>query len=194
MPHAQAYDAFTAHYLEIQTLTPISNQAAGNLSSSLTPIPSWFPLMLIFCLAVIGFGVFMVKRYHRFSPIITVLVIGFLVGTLPLGINLLKHRTELDTTAQKETTPQAVVINRLDSRSLVVSWSTKVPTYGAVRLSPDPQMDSDLTVIRESNAGLTHNVNLAELNPQATYYLEIFSDSIWYDNHGQPLIVSTNSK
>lgn len=187
-------DPFVQRYLEIQALKPTQDNNGLN-----DPPPSSFmltlPIMFVIILFIGVFGWQFYRRLKELNRLLILLVIGLIAGSIPLTVNLLNTRsTEIETKARYDYTPQTIMVTTVAKTSFTISWKTKVPTIGAIKTAASVDMKSGVLVEREAQTSLTHTITVPNLKPNTTYYVELFSDSLWYNNNGQPIIIKTLSR
>lgn len=194
MASSVAAQSVTDYYLTIQALTPV--QESGNSPSVVSSpnawqIPTLSVLVFLGVLIIGAFGLLLTKS-HQLNKMMVLITLAFVLSAVPLGLRSLNQNTHYQSQAGVPLPPTQVVITQPSTNAFTVSWHTDKPDLGALRVSPDPQF-SQAWVVNEPGTipGTEHLVTLNHLQPKTTYYLHILSGSSWYDNHGQPIVVTT---
>lgn len=123
---------------------------------------------------------------------VVILVIGLIAGVFLVGQQQL-----LGTKAGPTSVPKNVKIVNRGSNSLTVTWISDVPVTGFVKYSDNPaKLSLPAGDIRDQVAGnttqyTTHYVEVTGLTPDKTYYFEIGSGSVMYNDSGKPYQVRT---
>jgi len=123
---------------------------------------------------------------------VVILVIGLIAGVFLVGQQQL-----LGTKAGPTAVPRNVKIINRGSNALTVTWISDVPVTGFVKYSDNPaKMTLPAGDIRDQVAGnttqyTTHYVDVTGLTPDKTYYFEIGSGSVMYNDGGKPYQVRT---
>jgi uncharacterized membrane protein len=179
------------HFQEIQALTVIdSNLPPENLNTP-NQAAFFFPIFFFILLCIGVFGWQFYSRLKDFSRILMVLAVGLVLGMVPLTVNILNSRsTNTLTKAVTDFTPQRVILEEVGPNEYRLSWRTQVPTYGAVKLSTARDMKTNTSIIKDGRMNLVHSHTLTQLKPGITYYIEILSDTRWYNHQGQPIIIT----
>lgn len=192
MGHTETANPFAQHYLELQALSPVEDvNPPSTITKTNTGILLTFPVILIILLFIGVFGWQLYTRIKYLNRILMILGFGLIVGSIPLTVNMLNSRsTEMATKAKYDFTPQTIIVDAVTTTGFTVSWKTKVPTLGAVKISTLITMNQDVMVLREAKANLSHTFTLTGLKPGTTYFFELYSD-VWYHYQGQPISITT---
>jgi hypothetical protein len=184
--------AIRDHYLEIQALSAVDSNLPPENTTTTNQATFFFPIFFIIILFIGVFGWQFYTRLKDLNRILMILVIGLIVGMVPLTVNVLNSRsTNSATKASIDFTPQTVIVADVASTSFRITWRTQVPTLGAVKLSTSRDMRSDLVILRDPQKLLVHSHALNQLKPGTVYYIQLFSDSVWYQQNNQPIMVVT---
>lgn len=119
------------------------------------------------------------------TKIPTFLGIILLVFSVVSGLWLLRRNQSLNLKlgAQSANPPKEVKITNVTNSSFSVSWITEKPTGGLI-VWGGTKDKLDKTQIQDNLEGLTHIVNLRNLNPNTKYFFKIKSQGSIYDNLG----------
>jgi len=192
-----SFDKLDQHYLAVRALTP--GETTSSLASPSLAPPSLFdqilsPTTLIFISVLfLGAGVLIMTKIRKMQHLLMVLFTAFIATTIPFSVNLAIRPTELSSLAGPTSTPKNVIVSVVSDTTLSVTWETDNPGLGAVRLRETPGVSPLTRIITESGSGSVyrHYLEIPNLKSNTTYYLDILSDAIWYDNNGQPLSITT---
>jgi hypothetical protein len=189
------------HYLQVSALTPEdptivianaptqTNAVANMLSAGGLPLS----LAIFFILLTLGIVALLITKVHDFNKILTISFLALVTSSIPYGTKLVTETTSLQTKATVTEIPQNMTITQLTSTGFTVTWQTADPTYGVLRIRQQAQKTGDQKVFTGQNqeASTTHSLTVNNLLPATTYYFEILSQSVWYNNNGLPLEVQT---
>jgi glucan phosphoethanolaminetransferase (alkaline phosphatase superfamily) len=181
---------FQEHYLQVQALTQVTSdvQAEPQSPSSMPNLNTLFIACAFFAISFIIAAIYLLrKRSSELKHILIVASLAIGVGTIPIVVALSQQSADIRGQANELHTPQNVIVSLTDT-GFLVSWNTATETIGALRVRQVPGQHTKQTVLTESGPTTQHSLNLANLNP-ATYYFEILSGTVWYDNQGLPLSV-----
>jgi disulfide bond formation protein DsbB len=188
----------TSHYLQVQALTPSSGvststpYAAGDtlalpLNLSLTQAAIFFVLLFIGALGLLF------AQARRGTTLFALITLAFITSALPISMYIINRQTGVSSQAVSLATPKNLVVDQVTSTAFTVKWETDSPETGVLRFRQTPENSPLNRIISEPEGSdiYTHNLNPRDLTPNTTYYFEILSHGIWYDNTGQPLTVKT---
>lgn len=186
------------HYLQVQALTPHSGISAAiplkkapspdlPLNITLTQAAIFFVLLLIGAL-----GLYF-ARARRGSAIMALITLAFIASALPVSMYIINRQTHLSSQAVPASTPKNVIVDQTTQTSFRLRWVTDAPEVGVVRVRQTPENGPLNRIISEPEGVdiYTHVLELNNLTPATTYYFEVLSAGVWYDNQGQPLMVKT---
>jgi hypothetical protein len=194
-----AGDSLTHYYLQVQALTPQSG-------TSVKPVPAppalklpvnFTPVQLVFIagLILIGIVILLAIKIRDFNKIMMVLLIIFVTTALPISVIIMNRQTRLESLAGPEATPKHVQVTQVSRTGFTLLWETDKATVGVIRLRKASDPVNFSRIIQEPEGGeiYRHLLVINNLVPQTAYDFEILSDGVWYDNHGQPLSLTTVS-
>ena len=121
------------------------------------------------------------------------LIIGLLIllFSIPLGVLLIRQQSNFRLGATSVNTPELVKTINLGPRSATISWTTEKPSQGMINYGLSP---TNLSLIQPETApAVNHQVSLANLLPESTYYYTIQVEDETFDNNGQPFSFSTTA-
>ena len=186
---------FTQHYLEISALEP-----AGNTLDQLpTPVKEpgltiMLPLAIFFTLFIGGFAVVFFKRMKELRNVFAVFIFALLLGAMPIALQTLENRTETGIKADPDLTPKEVIVTSVTSTGFAISWQTSRATAGAINLSESLDMKTESHIYNDGNAKTYHRLVVLNLKPGASYYIQVLSDTKWYQHQGKPITVTLPEK
>lgn len=182
------------YYEQINQLTKVVSPAAAE-SSPPAPVPNTFnllaPVAITGSIVLGAIAMVVAFKYKQFQRSIAMVTLSLLIAIIPLSTKLSNQASRLSSKAGPDTIPQQVNIKKLTSSSFEITWFTASPAMSTVQLSLDPQMKQLVRSQTEAKATTTHVVLVDLLKPSTTYYFQIYSGSSWYDNGGQPLVITT---
>lgn len=185
---------FRDHYLQIQALTPSEPQANQSNSNSQAPNlqTALLPGVLFVAVLSIGLIAFLASRFKTGSYLTGSFKLALALAVIPLGLSLITLSTNLTSRAGPNQTPQNLTVPAPNRDSFSVSWTTTSPTHGAARISTSPTMNP---VIQTLSSPLdqkitSHQFTFKGLQSGTTYYLDVYSEGIWYSNQGSPMEIS----
>ena len=194
-----AGDSLTHYYLEVQALTP---QSGTSVKPASAPAPARLPvsfspvqLILVAGLILIGIVILLAIKLRDFNKIMMILLIIFVTTALPLSVVIMNRQTRLESLAGPEATPKRVQVTQVKNTGFSLLWETDKATVGVIRIRKASDPVNFSRIIQEPEGGeiYKHLLVISNLEPQTTYYFEILSDGVWYDDHGQPLSVTAAS-
>lgn len=118
-------------------------------------------------------------------------VIVLLAGTF-LGVFYLNMTQIFRIGASPQTSPKDVRISNIADNTATISWTTEGETVGFLAWGQNPGSMSKIE--KEDNTDskyYTHNITIAGLSANTTYYYKINSNGSDYDNNGIPWQFST---
>lgn len=190
----QGPNAFSQHYLEIQALEPTADQ---NLTTIELPSTGWLislPIILFFLVFIAGFGWMFYKRLQQVRSIFMVFIAALVVASLPLAMQLVNQKTSITTKADPDITPTNVIVKDVTPNSFVINWITSEPTTSTLKISTQPDMQTDIYVLNHPAERMFHQYTVDNLDPATTYYLLVLSNSQQFDHSGKPLEVTTSAR
>jgi len=183
----------------IQTLDPIGQVSiASNVGLSpdmLTFMATVMPMAIFGVFTVLTINNVVNKRKQKLADVIGGFKVALIVSAIPIGLSLIASQTNLVSKAGKNPVPRNVKWTETEGGEVVVSWRTPSKVSGGYRLSLDPSMNEIVeteTQLDEEN--LSHEYSLDKLIPEKIYYLEVFSDSHWYNVEGKPIEIRVLGK
>jgi hypothetical protein len=188
----------TIYLQNIQTLTQKNDQTKESvkpqqdfftLPKSFTPYISALPFILVMLLFVIALGLQINKKIKDIRHNLTSLVLALFAASIPFILVTLHNGLGVETHANPMTVPTTIRILQTSPSSVAISWSTQIPTIGAVRYTINPNDMQTAIVIVETNRTkqTSHTITLSRLSAKTQYYVEILSNALWYDFHGYPI-------
>lgn len=181
-------------YLKVQELTPSEN-GAQTIGQEMLAIPvySYTTLIIMAAILAAGLGGFMYGRINEIKRLMAVLVILWIMATIPVALGLVTQPTQITSKAVNNPTPTNVTIQNVTSNILQISWETPIPSVGSIsyQLLGDPD---DVQVVSNPDMTNWHSFNITHLKSNSTYLIHISSNGIWYDHSSQPLIVNTAAR
>lgn len=113
----------------------------------------------------------------------TLLGLGIIILGMGAGVYLVRINQNVVTKASLSSKPENVLVVNLIDRSATITWNTKEPTAGAVRLMMSPANprtvldDRDVLSSPQIKPYTNHFVSLNNLLPQTTYQYQIISNA-----------------
>lgn len=113
----------------------------------------------------------------------TLLGLGIIILGMGAGVYLVRINQNVVTKASLSSRPDNVLVVNLTDRSATITWNTKEPTTGAVRLIMSPAKprtvldDRDILSSPQIKPYENHFVSLNNLLPQTTYQYQIISNA-----------------
>jgi hypothetical protein len=127
-------------------------------------------------------------------------LILLLTGALA-GVMFLDQDTGFLPRAAPEYLPNNVRLTNLSANTISISWTTKEPTTGFIKIGENPDaLSYTYTDDRDQLTGnndsfRTHHVTVSNLMPDSIYYYTIGSyNNSNYDNNGEPFSITTPSE
>jgi hypothetical protein len=193
MANPQPNNTFTQHYLEITALEPASIRpeppsAAVNPSLVIT-----WPLIIFFGLFITGFLVLFFKRLHLFRSVLMVFVVAFLLSLLPLAMQTTSQRSQLKTLADADITPKNVIVSSVVPTGFVIEWDTAKDTAGGIKLSQSSDMQVNVFTYPDELLSNHHRLVVLNLKAGTTYYVQVLSDTTWFEHQNQPIQITLPS-
>jgi len=127
----------------------------------------------------------------------TLLALPILVLGLVGGVMVVSKKSNFGIKAGPTSVPKNVRVTNLSHDKMTISWVTDTPVVGFVKYSENPSNINtpagDGRDQRSGSNGLytTHSVDLNSLSPTKTYYFEVGSGSVMYDDSGRPYQATT---
>lgn len=186
---------FSQHYLTVQALTatePSTDTSTSDTNISLNSLTN--SVFVFTAVLIVGIVAFLATKFRNRSYLSNTFKLGFALALIPLSLGVIGLRTQLTSKAGPDQIPTNIQVTKVTSSSFSVSFQTKAKTSSAVKIGDSSDMSE---IVQIKTGGLdqkfsTHNYSLDHLSSNTTYYLEIYSDGIWYDNSGHPLTISTS--
>jgi hypothetical protein len=195
--------AIKTHYLQVQALTPETPltvpPSSAPTTNAITDIlaSGGLPLSLgiFFVLLTVGIIALLVTKVQDFNKILTISFLALVTSAIPYGTKLATETTRLQSRASIVSIPKNVEVSNVTATGFDVMWQTDTPNSGALRLRSDQDKKSAQTVYQEPDTDpiTSHKISLTNLDPQTTYYFELLSGSVWFNQNGKPLVVATTS-
>jgi hypothetical protein len=181
---------FAQHYLEIKALDPAGSSQDPPPAVTNPGLVITLPLLIFFGVFIGVFTYIFFNRMQNLKTIFTIFVFALALGALPIGIQVLNYQTESSVKADPEIIPNNVIVTSVVPTGFAISWETSKLSSGAIKLSNTPSMASENQVYGDGNPKTYHRLVLLNLKPGTTYYLEILSDSQWFNHSGQPITIT----
>lgn len=114
----------------------------------------------------------------------TLLGLGIIILGVGAGVYLVQTNRNVVTKASLSSKPENVLVVNLTDRSATITWNTKDPTTGALRLmisKSNPRTildDRDVLSAPQIKSYTNHFVSLNNLLPQTTYQYQIISSAV----------------
>ncbi|OGV96010.1 hypothetical protein A2W24_03010 [Microgenomates group bacterium RBG_16_45_19] len=192
-------EAINRHYLQVQALTPASAQTTFGSATS-TPSIDWFslatPAFIVFtALLIVGIIGLLLTHTKNINKLLVVISIAFLTSLVPVSLNLVNQQASLVTKAGAGDVPTQVLVDQVTPTGFDVSWQTDNPSVGAIRLrEPGQPPEYNRIIAEDQETGIyTHIIRVTDLRAATTYAFEVLSGGNWYNDQGQPLLVTTRS-
>jgi hypothetical protein len=189
----QQANPFAQHYLEITALDP-SPVSAGE--TPLVPNPSLvvtWPLIIFFALFIGSFTFLFFKRMKHLRSVFMIFIFAFLLGALPLAMQSISKPISTGIAASPDITPTNVIVSAVTPEGFVISWSTSQPTTGALKIGTSSDMQGS-AIYQDYPAKTDHRLVVLNLQPGSTSYLQILSNTVWFDHQGLPIQVTLPSE
>lgn len=121
----------------------------------------------------------------------TILGLAIVALGLAASIFLVDRSQNIFLKADANLTPGRVRISNQNDTSLTISWFTSESTVGFVKYGTQPKkLDGEAQDERDQNGEqavhFSHYVTLTDLQPETTYYFEIYANNKSHDDNGQP--------
>jgi hypothetical protein len=195
---ASSPNSLADYYLKIQALTPVGevdSTTSVSASSNSFQIPT---LSIVIFLAVLVLGAFalLLTKSHQINKMLVLLVMAFVLSSVPLTLNSLSIPTGLESQASPQSVPKNVTVSSVSPSGFILTWETDQPESGAIRLSLDSKFESGSQTLVEAEGKLTtsHQLTITSLKPRTLYYFQLLSGSMWYEDQDKPLEVKTPGK
>jgi hypothetical protein len=186
---------FTQHYLEISALEPAIDTVKELPAPVKEPgLTIMLPLMIFFTFFIGGFAVVFFKRMRELRNVFTVFIFALVLGAMPIALQTLNQRTETNIKADPDLTPKEVIVASVTSTGFAISWQTSKATNGAINISQSADMKTKSNIYNDGNPKTYHRLVVLNLQPGATYYLQVLSDAKWYQHQGKPITVTLPEK
>jgi hypothetical protein len=175
------------------------------IESALTPmgpfIPQPFPwgtlvLAVGICAVVFFFFLTILPRLAsntlRFGGIAAILMAVALSLLLPFSIHALRSPTKVLIEAAPGAVPENVVVAETTSNSFTVEWKTQDEVVGMVKYGTAADDLTFFALDEKGNIACTsHQVVVKNLQPKTSYFFEVVSGQLRFNDQGQPLEVQT---
>ena len=126
---------------------------------------------------------------RQLRSVFMVFVFAFLLGALPLAMQSLNKPVSTGIKANPDIIPTNVIVSSVTPQGFAISWVTSQPSAGALKISPSADMQS-ATIYQDNSAKTNHRLVVLNLKPGTAYYLQILSDTVWFDHRGLPIQVT----
>ncbi len=189
----QKLDPFTQHYLEIAALEPVTATTEPPPPTVNPGVVVTWPLIIFFGLFITGFLVLFFKRLHQFRSVLMVFVVAFLLAMLPLAMRSTERSSQIGTKADVAITPTNLIISSVTSIGFTIEWDTAAETAGAVKISRTQDMLDEVFTYPDDSLLTHHRLVISALDPGSTYFLQVLSDTTWFENDGEPIKVTLPS-
>lgn len=114
----------------------------------------------------------------------TLLGLGIIILGMGAGVYLVQTNKNVVTKASLSSKPENVLVVNLTDRSATITWNTKDPATGAIRIMTSPANprtildDRDVLSSPQIKPYTNHFVSLNNLSPQTTYQYQIISGAV----------------
>ncbi|MBI5614307.1 fibronectin type III domain-containing protein [Candidatus Gottesmanbacteria bacterium] len=129
---------------------------------------------------------------HLPNKIPTLLGLLLLIFGIGGSIALVETATRLNTQASVSIQPSNIQVTNITDTSVTITWTTNIPTTGAVTIQQPKQFAQDE---RDSDGKLkkytSHSVPIHGLSPSFTYTLTILSNGSSFPKNDKPLKIKT---
>lgn len=183
------------YYVQVAALTPQS--AVAPVPAKIAPAQSGMVFAAMQSgLVFVGFAflallVTAFRSHKRLATVATIMMIGIITSTIPLGLQLVKEQQNVESQAAATYQPKDMTVSQVTATSFVISWKTDLPEIGVVRLRPTKDLVPPMTMLQDPGELMNHSLVAANLQPNTQYYFDILSGGVWYDNNNEPIMVKT---
>jgi hypothetical protein len=195
MANEGVYDNIADYYLQVAALTPQTEVAPVPVKTTPGQGGMIFAAMqsgLIFVgFAFLALLVTAFRSQKRLATVATIMMIGIITSTIPLGMQLVKEQQSVESQAAVTYQPKDMSVTQVTATSFTVSWKTDLPEIGVVRLRTTKDLLPPMTMLQDPGELMQHSLVAANLKPNTEYYFDILSGGVWYDHDGEPLMVKT---
>ena len=185
------------YYVQVAALTPQS--AVAPVPAKIVPgeggmIFAAMQSGLIFVgFAFLALLVTAFRSHKRLATVATIMMIGIITSTIPLGMQLVKEQQNVESQAAATYQPKDMTVTQVTGTSFTVSWKTDLPEIGVVRLRMTKELIPPMTMLQDPGELMQHSLVAANLQPDTEYFFDILSGGVWYDNNAEPIMVKTTS-
>ncbi len=125
------------------------------------------------------------------NKIPTFLGIILLIIGLAAGIFLVQNEQIFKSGASPQASPKDIRVTNTTNSSFTVSWATDKETSGFILWGESENALSKTELNEIGETSNTHSVTVQGLTPNKTYYYELSSDGVSFDNDGIPWQITT---
>ncbi len=183
------------YYVQVAALTPQSEVAPIPAKVSPAQGGMIFAAMqsgLIFVgFAFLALLVTAFRSHKKVATVATILMIGLITSTIPLGMQMVKEQQNVESQAAATYQPKDMTVAQVTATSFTITWKTDLPEIGVVRLRSTKDLIPPMTMLQDPGELMNHSLVAANLQPNTHYYFDILSGGVWYDNNGEPIMVKT---
>jgi hypothetical protein len=179
---------FTQHYLEIAALDPAAEPSSIHSAATNPQLYITWPILAFFVFFVFVFSYFIHRKMKDVQSLLMVFGFAFLLAAIPIALQTNLRSTESAIKASPDTIPQNIIIQKLDARGFELLFETPSPTATAIRIS---RLGVSPIVLQSHDLSQSHVFVVNTLEPATTYYIEVLSDTTWYNHNGQPIVIQT---
>jgi len=183
------------YYLQVEALTPIEGSGrTDNVSASINHNifnETFLPVILFGGFIVLSMAaLFSHKLFKLYGTTRTfgslLVVFAILAGGLNIG-----RRIQVTSQASPVITPKNVLVSNVTESGFAISWETEAETAAFIRVSKSGEEDLPITFFSKADKNKRHWIDATSLDSQSSYTVEVYSDNLWFNNQGQPLVVET---
>ncbi len=132
------------------------------------------------------------KKTYAFPTILGLFLVLTIVSGVVVFVESLTRKTS---SATASSIPKSVRITNVSDTMFTVSWTTDIPTKGAVIVSSHvfsaQTFYDERDVVGKLGSYPHHHVTVRYLDPKTTYSVRIVSEGRTYDQNGKPYEIST---
>jgi len=183
---------YLQHYLEIRALDPVVAQEPTQPKEEMSG--GFFltmPIVVILLIFIGGFALIFLQRLRSLQSSFFLAGLAIMPGALIVGVGSIEQQSRLRTKAVTEITPMQVVVSDVSDKGFSVSWRTMRSTAGSVKISRTADMKDQLLVMQDVSPREVHYLIVTDLEPATSYYVQILSETLWFQQVNQPIEIIT---
>ncbi len=187
------------YYQELIFLSPKAEAATGQITKSavtdtapvpvLAPYMMYLPFVVFFLLFIGVFAMQIVNKVKSARQIMMAFLFALVTAGTPFIVTMLNMGIVFQAKAGPDEIPRNIRIISQSPESLRVIWSTDAKKIGSVKvkdMSHTPYTER-IIIGNFGEQVQDHLVNIDGVPRGASYEMEIFSGTTWYDNQGKPI-------